>query len=62
MFIVDIEEYVSAHPFSAAPLVGDWGPAGPDDAYVCAEHGCACGWEYTYELGEPRTLAGPQLP
>jgi hypothetical protein len=29
------------------------GWAGPDDGYVCAEHGCGCGWEYAYEPGEP---------
>lgn len=22
------------------------------DAYLCAEHGCPCGWSYEYELGE----------
>lgn len=32
-------------------LFDDW--AGPDDGYVCADHGCGCGWEYAYEAGEP---------
>jgi hypothetical protein len=30
-----------------------------DDGYACAEHGCSCGWEYEYELGEPRGMAWP---
>jgi hypothetical protein len=25
-------------------LFGGW--AGKDDGYVCADHGCRCGWEY----------------
>jgi hypothetical protein len=29
------------------------GWAGEDDGYVCAEHGCGCGWEYAYQAGEP---------
>lgn len=29
------------------------GWAGEDDAYRCADHGCACGWEYPYLPGEP---------
>ncbi|GAB3166649.1 hypothetical protein GCM10027059_25930 [Myceligenerans halotolerans] len=32
-------------------LFGGW--AGADDGYVCAEHGCGCGWEFGYEPGEP---------
>lgn len=35
------------------------GYAGPDDGYACADHGCGCGWEYAYELGEPRGLHWP---
>lgn len=35
------------------------GFAGPDDGYVCAEHGCRCGWEYAYEPGEPRGMRWP---
>lgn len=38
-------------------LFGGW--AGPDEGYVCAEHGCRCGWEYAYDLDEPRGLAWP---
>lgn len=34
------------------PAVFD-GFAGVDDGWVCAEHGCGCGWEYAYEPGEP---------
>lgn len=29
------------------------GWAGDDDVYDCAEHGCGCGWTYTYLPGEP---------
>jgi len=32
-------------------LLAGW--AGDDDGYVCAEHGCGCGWEYPYDPGEP---------
>lgn len=31
-------------------LFAGW--AGDDDGYVCAEHGCGCGWEYPYDPGE----------
>lgn len=37
--------------FVGPALFADW--AGRDDGYACAEHGCRCGWEYTYEPGEP---------
>jgi hypothetical protein len=33
------------------------GFAGEDDGYVCAEHGCRCGWEWPYEPGEPMGTA-----
>ena len=36
-------------------LFGGW--AGPDEGYVCAEHGCRCGWEYPYDPGEPKGMA-----
>lgn len=35
------------------------GFAGHDEGYVCAEHGCRCGWEYPYDYGEPRGMAWP---
>lgn len=35
------------------------GFAGPDEGYVCAEHGCRCGWEYAYDPGEPRGMRWP---
>jgi hypothetical protein len=47
-------------PWSATTICGeavgpatfvDW--AGRDDGYVCADHGCGCGWEYVYQPGEP---------
>lgn len=31
-------------------LFAGWATEG--DAYRCADHGCGCGWEYTYEPGE----------
>jgi len=38
-------------------LFGGW--AGTDEAWVCREHGCRCGWEYAYEPGEPKGMAWP---
>lgn len=38
-------------------LFAGW--AGPDDGYVCADHGCGCGWEYPYEPGEPMGMPWP---
>ncbi len=38
------------------PAVFD-GWAGPDEGYVCAEHGCRCGFEYPYDPGEPKGTA-----
>ena len=38
-------------------LFADW--AGSDDGYVCADHGCRCGWEYPYEPGEPMGMPWP---
>jgi len=38
-------------------LFGGW--AGKDDGYVCAEHGCGCGWEAAYEPGEPMGMSWP---
>jgi hypothetical protein len=35
------------------------GRAGVDDGYVCADHGCGCGWEYPYEPGEPMGTLRP---
>lgn len=35
------------------------GFAGRDEGYVCAEHGCRCGWEYPYDIDEPRGMAWP---
>mgnify|MGYP000968296856 FL=1 len=32
-------------------LFDGWATGG--EAYVCADHGCPCGWEYVYEPGEP---------
>jgi hypothetical protein len=32
------------------------GFAGVDEGYSCLEHGCRCGWEYAYELGEPKGM------
>ena len=38
-------------------LFGGW--AGPDEGWVCREHGCRCGWEYPYDAGDPRGMAWP---
>lgn len=38
-------------------LFAGW--AGKDEGYVCAEHGCGCGWEYAYEEGEPKGMPWP---
>jgi hypothetical protein len=27
-----------------------------NDVYDCADHGCRCGWEYPYEVGEPKGM------
>lgn len=35
------------------------GFAGPDEGYVCRDHGCRCGWEYPYDLGEPMGMRWP---
>jgi hypothetical protein len=35
------------------------GFAGPDEGYVCRDHGCRCGWEYPYDPGEPRGMNWP---
>ena len=37
------------------------GWAGKDDGYACSDQGCACGWEYPYQLGEPMGCAGQPL-
>lgn len=57
---------VGKNPLIAAQctLEGD-GPAlfagwaGRDEGYVCAEHGCRCGWEYAYDVDEPRGMSWP---
>lgn len=38
-------------------LFAGW--AGDSDAYVCADHGCRCGWVWEYELGEPMGMPWP---
>jgi hypothetical protein len=35
------------------------GFAGKGDGYACDDHGCGCGWEYAYDLGEPMGMAWP---
>lgn len=41
---------VAAEAVGPTQFVG-WARDG--DLYVCAEHGCGCGWVYPYEAGEP---------
>lgn len=57
---------VGKGPWSATGCAGEGaGPAlfcgwaGADDGYVCADHGCGCGWEYAYEPGEPMGMPWP---
>ena len=38
-------------------LFAGWAVAG--DEYRCADHGCSCGWSYSYELGEPMGMPWP---
>jgi hypothetical protein len=38
-------------------LFGGW--ARGDEAWVCAEHGCECGWTYEYAAGEPMAMGWP---
>lgn len=37
---------------AAGPVLFDGWAAG-GETYTCADHGCPCGWVYTYEVGEP---------
>jgi hypothetical protein len=57
---------VGKSPFSAAhvclegvgpSLFAGW--AGKDDGYACIDHGCGCGWEYSYAPGEPMGMLRP---
>lgn len=36
---------------------GGWAKRG--DVYDCADHGCACGWYWEYEAGEPKGIRHP---
>lgn len=38
-------------------LFAGW--AARDEGYSCADHGCTCGWEYAYEIGEPKGMRWP---
>jgi hypothetical protein len=38
-------------------LFFDW--AGEGDWYLCADHGCGCGWAYKYQPGEPMGMPWP---
>ena len=38
-------------------LFAGWAKRG--DYYSCADHGCRCGWEYEYEVGEPMGMPWP---
>jgi len=38
-------------------LFAGWARDG--DGYVCADHGCGCGWEWAYEPDEPMGMAWP---
>lgn len=38
-------------------LFGGWAAKG--DGYACIDHGCRCGWEYAYDVGEPMGMHWP---
>ena len=38
-------------------LFAGW--AGKDDGYACSDHGCGCGWEYSYAPGEAMGMRWP---
>lgn len=38
-------------------LFAGW--AGPDEGWSCREMGCRCGWEYAYDVGEPKGMRWP---
>lgn len=38
-------------------LFAGW--AGKGDGYDCRSHGCGCGWEYSYDRGEPMGMPWP---
>lgn len=38
-------------------LFAGWAEAGEE--YICAEHGCPCGWRYEYQPGEPKGMPWP---
>ena len=38
-------------------LFAGW--AGRGDGYACSAHGCSCGWEYAYAVGEPMGMRWP---
>lgn len=47
-------------PWSAGIVAGEavgptqfYGWAKRGDYYVCADHGCPCGWDFRYEVGDP---------
>lgn len=53
-------------PFAAVIVCGEavgpvllcgWAEGG--EVYRCADHGCMCGWSYTYEPGEPMGMPWP---
>jgi hypothetical protein len=57
---------VGKSPFTAAHvclegvgpvLFAGWASGGEE--YRCADHGCSCGWVYTYEAGEPMGMPWP---
>lgn len=48
---------VCANEGAGPALFAGW--AGKDDGYVCAEHGCGCGWEYPYQPGEAMGMPWP---
>lgn len=38
-------------------IFGGWAVEG--DVYRCSDHGCLCGWEWEYDVGEPKGIRHP---
>ncbi|MCU1679215.1 MAG: hypothetical protein JWM93_3973 [Frankiales bacterium] len=43
---------------AVGPAVFD-GFAGKGDGYACSDHGCGCGWEFDYAVGDPMGIPWP---
>lgn len=48
---------IAANEAVGPSLFAGWAKRG--DAYVCADHGCPCGWYFDYQPGEPKGMRHP---